>query len=96
MDAVTTSPDPSDPVLARRAKIAHWCNLGKRIGYSAYGLAVVLFFVGFAIDFRVWITTTIVVLMVVGGIILAPAIVFAYGVKAADREDRESQADGTT
>ncbi len=94
MDAVSTSPPP-DPLLAKRARIARWCELGKRIGYSAYGLAVVLFFVGFAAGFRGWITTTIVVLMVAGGAVLAPAIVFAYGVKAADREDREAAGGAT-
>jgi hypothetical protein len=96
MVAVSTSDRPQDPLLAKRARIARWCDVGKRLGYGAYGLAVVLFFVGFAVGFRTWITTTIVLLMVGGGVVLAPAIVFAYGVKAADREDRESQADGTT
>ncbi len=86
---MSTSPPP-DPLLEKRARIARWCETGKRIGYSAYGLAVVLFFVGFAMGFRTWITTTIVVLMVAGGAVLAPAIVFSYGVKAADREDREA------
>jgi hypothetical protein len=32
----------------------------------------------------------IVACLVVGSIVLAPAIVFAYAVKAADREDREA------
>ena len=78
-----------DPVLARRASIARWCDSGKRIGYTAYGVAVVLFFVGFFAGFRSWMTTTITLLLVVGGLILMPAIVLAYGVKAADRDDRE-------
>ena len=86
-------PDPTaDPVLVRRARIGRWCDLGKRIGYLAYGLAVVLFFVGFATTFTTLITTTIVALMVGGGVLLIPAIVFGYGVKAADREDRENAA----
>jgi len=79
-----------DPVLARRATIGRWCDLAKRLGYSAYGIAVVLFFVGFAVGFQQWMTTTIVLLLVGGGAVLMPAIVFAYGVKAADREDREN------
>ena len=89
---MSTSPTAGDPVLERRATIARWCGLGKRVGYAAYGLAVVLFFVGFAAGFHDWITTTIVVLMVGGGAVLAPSIVFAYGVKAADREDRDDAA----
>jgi hypothetical protein len=88
------APRGGDPVLERRAVIARWCETGKRVGYAAYGLAVVLFFVGFAAGFRGWITTTIVVLMVAGGAVLAPSIVFAYGVKAADREDAERSGRG--
>lgn len=78
-----------DPVLARRAQIAQWVSLAQRVGYALYGLACVLFFIGFAIGFRTWVTTLIATLIVVGGLILAPAIVFGYGVKSAARADRE-------
>ncbi len=81
-----------DPVLVRRGKIARWCDVGKRVGYSAYGLAMIIFFVAFATTFTPLLTSTIVTLMVAGGIVLIPAIVFGYGVKAADREDREQSA----
>lgn len=82
-----------DPVLMRRASIARWCDLGKRVGYTAYGLAMLIFFIAFATTFTPVLTSTIVTLMVAGGIVLIPAIVFAYGVKAADREDREQQSE---
>jgi hypothetical protein len=78
-----------DPVLASRARIARWVSLGLRAGYGAFGLAMLLFFVGFAIDFPAWLTTVITVLLIVGSIVLAPSIVFQYAVKAADRADRE-------
>lgn len=78
-----------DPVLARRARIARLVSLGQRIGYLLFGLAIVLFFVGFAIDFTDWLVTVIVAAMVIGSIVLAPAIVFGYGVKAAVRDDIE-------
>lgn len=77
-----------DPVLEKRAAVAKWSALGKRIGYSLYGIAIVLFFVGFATSYQPWMTTSIIVAMAVGGLLLAPAIVFAYGVKAAEREER--------
>lgn len=83
----------SDPVLQRRATIARWCGLGKRVGYLLYGAALVLFFVGLSTDFHGWIAATITACMVVGAVALIPAILFGYGVKAADREERES---GTT
>jgi hypothetical protein len=80
----------TDPVLARRARIAHWCGVGKRVGYVLYGIALVLFFVGLAAGYDRGIATAIVVALVVGGAALVPAIVFGYGVKAAEREEREA------
>jgi hypothetical protein len=77
-----------DPVLARRERIRRWCALGQRVGYGCFGLAVVLFVVGFVAQFPSWIVTTIVAAMVLGSVVLLPAIVFGYGVKAADAEDR--------
>ncbi len=81
--------DPSEEeILAKRARIMAWCALGKRIGYLLYALAMVLFFIGLATTYSDWLVTTIVAAMAVGGVLLIPAIIFAYGVKAAEREDR--------
>ncbi len=80
---------PTDPVLAKRARISRWVQLGQRVGYALFGVAVVAFFAGFAIGFGGAVTTTITACLVVGSLVLAPAIVFGYGVKAADRADRE-------
>lgn len=79
----------TDPVLARRARITSLVQLGKRIGYGLFALAIVLFFVGFFTHFTDPLVSVIVASMVVGSIVLAPAIVFGYGVKAANRDDRE-------
>ena len=80
---------PVDPVRERRARIARWVALGQRIGYGLFLLAIVLFVVGFATGFDGLVGPTIVGCLVVGSIVLAPAIVFGYAVKAAEREDRE-------
>ena len=80
--------DP-DPVLARRARIARLCELGQRVGYGLFGLAVVVFVVGFVIGYSDFLVIVIVGSMGVGSVVLAPAIVFGYAVKAAEREDRE-------
>lgn len=77
-----------DPVAVRRARIARWCDVGKRLGYALYGAAVVLFFLGLATTYSTWLVTTIVVMMGVGAVVLIPAIIFGYGVKAAEREER--------
>jgi hypothetical protein len=79
----------TDPVLARRATIARWSAAVKRVGYVLYAAALVLFFVGLATGFDGGIATAIVAALLVGGAALIPAIVFGYGVKAAEREERE-------
>ena len=81
-----------DPVLARRARIAGLVQGGKRVGYGLYLVAVVLFAVGLAAGDTTATTTAIVVCLVVGSLVLAPAIVFGYAVRAAEREDREAAA----
>ena len=46
------------------------------------------FVVGFFAGFEVITGTLIVWSIVIGSLVLAPAIVFGYGVKAAERDDR--------
>lgn len=78
-----------DPVLKRRSQVARLAELGQRFGYLMYGLAIVLFIAGFVADFTTNLTRAITAAMVIGSILLAPAIVASYAVKAAEREDRE-------
>lgn len=80
--------DATDPVLARRAQIARWVALGQRVGYSLFAIAIVAFVVGFISGFENGHINVIVPCLVIGSLILAPAIVFGYGVKAAERDDR--------
>ena len=80
---------PLDPVLARRARIARLVELGQRAGYGLYGVAIGAFGLGFATGVDGWVRTTTVVALVVGSLVLAPAIVFGYAVKAAERDDRQ-------
>ena len=90
----TTPPPslPTDPTLARRARIAHVTELGKRIGYGLFGVAIVVFAVGATRGFVPAEVTGVVACLAVGSAVLAPAIVFGYGVRAADREDRQRAA----
>jgi hypothetical protein len=79
----------ADPVLARRRRIARLADGARRGGYLLFLVAVVAFFVGLALDFPPATITIVVASLVVGSVLLAPAIVLGYAVKAADREDRE-------
>ena len=85
--AALTSGD--DPVRARRARFDRLSSLGQRIGYALYLVAVVAFFVGFATSYSTALVALIVTSLAVGSILLLPAIILGYAVKAAEREDRE-------
>jgi hypothetical protein len=82
-------PDPTDPVLVRRARYQRLAETGQRIGYLLYAVAIVAFVLGFALDFPGALVPIIIVAMVVGSAVLLPAIIVGYAVKAAEREDRE-------
>jgi hypothetical protein len=77
-----------DPVLAKRARIARWVALGKRVGYLALLVAIIAFFVGVVADFPEWVVAVSVTGLVLACVILPLPIVFGYGVRAAEREDR--------
>jgi hypothetical protein len=78
-----------DPVAQRRAKIARAAAIGTRIGYIALAVATVAFFVGLANDFPQWTVTCLIAGLVVACVVMPLPIVLGYGVRAAEREDRE-------
>ena len=89
--ATPSANDPSanDPVRARRRKIAKYTLLANRIGYLFYALAIATFVIGFAISFNGAVSAIVIGSLIVGSVLLAPAIVLGYAVKAAERDDRE-------
>lgn len=86
-----TSHDPppasSDPVRARRGAIAKYTRIASRVGYLGFLLAMVMFFVALSTNFSQGKVTIITTSMIVGSLLLAPAIVVGYAVKAAERDD---------
>lgn len=78
-----------DPIRAQRERIRSWALIANRVGYLLYALAIALFVMAFAFGFEGLLVTLITVCLVAGSILLAPAIVIGYAVKAADRDDRE-------
>jgi hypothetical protein len=78
-----------DPVRSRRARIARLASTGRRLGYGSLGVAVVAFFAGAATTFTPAVVAVVVAAMAVGSVVLLPAIIVGYGVRAADREDRQ-------
>lgn len=77
-----------DPVIAKRRQIERLTQLGQRVGYGLFGLALVFFFVSLATNAS-WAITVVVWSLIAGCIVLAPSIVISFTVRAADRADRE-------
>jgi hypothetical protein len=63
--------------------------MANRLGYLCFGIAIVTFVIGFIVSFNAAVSTVVITSMVIGSILLAPAIVLGYAVKAAERDDRE-------
>jgi hypothetical protein len=85
MDAVTAP----DPVAVRRAQVRRGARVATRAGYVLFGLAIAVFAIAFVVGFSGPLVTIVTVCLIAGSLLLAPAIILAYAVKAAEREDRE-------
>jgi hypothetical protein len=77
-----------DPVLVRRAQFALLVKTGQRVGYALFAAFAVLVIVAFITHFPGAVTAAATICLIAGCVVLAPAMTFAYAVKAADREDR--------
>jgi hypothetical protein len=80
----------ADPIVDRRHRYARLAALGKRVGYLLLLVAIVAFVAGFAEGFPSMAVTISIIGLVGSCVVLPPAIVVAYAVKAAEREDRKS------
>lgn len=89
MSAPSTSAS-DDPVRRRRRLIARWNRLATSVGYGLYAACTGAFLWAFATNFEGVIVTVITATLIAGSVLLAPAIVIGYAIKAAEREDREA------
>ena len=80
-----------DLVRSRRARIGRLASTGRRLGYGSLGVAVIAFLVGAATTFTPAVVAVVVTAMAVGSVVLLPAIIVGYGVRAAEREDRRRE-----
>ena len=79
----------TDPIRARRRQVARWTRLANRLGYLFFAIAIATFVIGFIVSFNGAVSAIVVGAMIAGSVLLAPAIVLGYAVKAAERDDRE-------
>jgi hypothetical protein len=84
-----TTPMAADPVRARRAQVARYTALAKRIGYGLWLVAIAVYAYGVVTTFTETVSAVVIGCLVVGSVVLAPAIILGYAVKAAERHDRE-------
>lgn len=79
----------NDPILIQRAKALRIAKGGQRLGYLLYLIAIVVYTIGLATDFNSTVSAIVTVTFIAGSIVLAPAILAGYAVKAAVRDDIE-------
>jgi hypothetical protein len=76
-----------DPVRARRARVALLAARARALGWALFGLAVLAFAAGLILGLTALVVVVVVTALVLGSLLLAPAIVIGFGVRAAERED---------
>ena len=84
-----------DDVLARRARLKRVTSLGQRTGYGLYVASLIGGVVGIRWGYTPLLSTLVAVALVVGSMLLLPTIVMGYGIKAAEREERQAAAAAT-
>lgn len=85
---MTSTADQSDPIRQRRKVIAIWTARANRAGYCAFGVSIAAVAYGLIQDFTPVVGRVATGGLIVGSILLAPAIVLGYAIKAAEKDDR--------
>lgn len=62
--------------------------MASRLGYSCFGASIIAVTVGLSASFTPLVGRIATGGLIVGSILLAPAIVLGYAIKAAEKEDR--------
>jgi hypothetical protein len=88
MDALVTPDDAADPVAQQRARIGRVVGLGKRVGYLGLLVAIIAFVIAAVTGFPSWAVGVSIAGLVVGIVVLPLPIIFGYGIRAAEREER--------
>jgi anaerobic C4-dicarboxylate transporter len=80
-----------DPVRARRVVIGRRVGWASRAGYGALGVAVIAFALAVATDFPTVLVTLTIAGLVAACLVLPVTIIMGYGIRAAERADREQR-----
>lgn len=88
-------PDPTnehDDVDDRRERYRELANRGQRVGYTLFGLSMVLFFIGLTTSFSSGLVGVLVALLIAGSVVLAVAIQVGYAIRGAERHEEDARA----
>lgn len=80
-----------DPIRARRARIARVVRRARNAGYAALAVSAVSFAIAAATDFPALAVDVSIAALVTAIVILPLPIILGYGVRAAEREEREGR-----
>ena len=80
---------PNDPILVKRRIISQWAKRASRVGYSFFGVSMIAVIWCVIVDFTPNASRVASIGLIAGCVVLAPAILVQYSVKAADRDDKE-------
>lgn len=78
-----------DPILVQREKIRSRVKMGKRIGYSLMTISIISMFLCIPFHWPAFLTITSMLTFTLACIILPLPIIFGYGIKSAEKEDRK-------
>ncbi len=78
-----------DEVLVKRERIRSQVKLYKKIGYTLMLISIVSVVSCWPLEWPKYLVVTAMVTFTLSCIILPAPIVFGYGIKAAEREDRK-------
>lgn len=87
-DPIHPPPARLDPVRRRRDIISVWTNRAKSVGYLCFGISIIAVLVGLMWRFTPLVGNIATTALIIGSVLLAPAIVLGYAVKAAERDDK--------
>ena len=79
----------ADPILIARARWSRVAKVGRKVGGMAYLLALVLFMAAVLADYPTILIQLVTFFLIGGSIVLGPAIVLGYMVRAAQQDDPE-------
>lgn len=80
----------TDPIIAKRALISTWAKRATNLGYLLFGVSLLAVIWGTIVDFTPNTSRVATAALITGCIVLAPAILVQYSVKAAVRDEREN------